>query len=129
MNDEGRRLLQAVIDDPDPAHKYVYADWLDEHGWPDLAYAYRWAASRDHHPILTEKLRLANWCRRHKGTRKHYPHHLPRQVYEAMANGGFGGKGPIKRYRNLEGAFQKLSEALAMLRGIVEVKPRKVKPS
>ena len=44
--EQGMALLRAVTDSPDPAHKLVYADWLEERGEVDLAHAYRWAASR-----------------------------------------------------------------------------------
>jgi uncharacterized protein (TIGR02996 family) len=34
----------------DRTPKLIFADWLEEHGQPDLAYAYRWMASRGYRP-------------------------------------------------------------------------------
>jgi uncharacterized protein (TIGR02996 family) len=38
-------FLAAIAEAPDDARRWlVFADWLEEHGDPDLAYAYRWCA-------------------------------------------------------------------------------------
>lgn len=39
----------------DGALKMVYADWLDEHREPDLAYTYRWMGKNGLHPHFREK--------------------------------------------------------------------------
>lgn len=89
----------------------VLADWLDENGEPDLAFAYRWAARRGHFPRLTPKGRYAGWSAPLRGQHKlAWPHQLPRVVF-ARVKGG--------RSRSVEGAFAKLAAALAELRAAV----------
>jgi uncharacterized protein (TIGR02996 family) len=46
-----------VADLSDPTPMRVYADWLDEHGRGDLAYAYRWMAGRGYRPGLRRRPR------------------------------------------------------------------------
>jgi uncharacterized protein (TIGR02996 family) len=44
-------FLEDVLARPeDTAVKLIFADWLDENGRPDLAYAYRWMARRGFRP-------------------------------------------------------------------------------
>ena len=111
--EQGMALLRAVTDSPDPAHKLVYADWLEERGEVDLAHAYRWAASRGLHPHLAAARRWARWFAPTRGKRS-APNRLPRVVYGQLKRrenrlGGF------KQYKSLHAAFARLAEALACL--------------
>jgi uncharacterized protein (TIGR02996 family) len=48
-------FLREIEDRPtDNALKCLFADWLEERGEDDLAFAFRWCAFHDKHPTLTD---------------------------------------------------------------------------
>jgi uncharacterized protein (TIGR02996 family) len=110
---QGASLLQAVIDSPDPMHKLVYADWLEENDRLDEAYAFRWAAGRRLHPRLTPARRYASWQASRPGQRFRYAHDLPRIIIDAIDNRARHG---LIQYKSLCDAFRALGYALRVLR-------------
>lgn len=57
-----QQLLAAIEADPDDAlPKLVMADFLDDHGEPDLAYAYRWCANEGKWPEFDRRRRDWDW--------------------------------------------------------------------
>ncbi len=80
LDEDEEALVRAIRNNPDPVHKLVYADWLEEHGQDDLAYAYRWAAHRDKHPASS----MRSWVWRDYP--KHGPCCLPPSVMRAITS-------------------------------------------
>jgi hypothetical protein len=117
----GDALLQRVIDECSPESKQVYADWLDDNGQSDLAFAYRWAARRGKYPSLSLGGRCATWYAVMNPAHAGQSHKLPAPVIDAMA--GVTDR-RVTRFRNCAGvgeAFEVLAEALAKLRRLVEL--------
>ena len=124
-------LLHGVIDNPsDSVRKLVFADWLDDEGKPDQAYAFRWVAGLGLHPRVTPARGWSSWRKiPAKPPRFLLPHFLPRVVWDELSTWG---KVPhvrthhsTRQYGSFEVAFLRLAEALARLRGVIEVKPVK----
>lgn len=108
-------LMDAVLADPSPAPKLVYADWLEEHGDTkadrDLMLALRWCARRGRHPEPWGKIWL--WCRTPAKFAPDHRSSIHRYVFDAMRRSKRG-------HASGEEAFASLAGALARLREIVE---------
>ena len=127
-------FLQEIIEHPgDPAPLLVFADWLDERGEPDLAYACRWMAARGYRPSQRQRpgIRLP-WAWWHEASGKDGPDVLadledvrrcpeallPDLLFRAMPRGAFGGH---LYYLDYLGTVRALAEGLARLRELVSL--------
>jgi len=101
----------------------VLADWFEERGeQPDLAYALRWAWVRGHFPMVSLKKLLVRWGiepRRRHGPR--LPWELPRLVFWRLRPYPSASLG--LRSRGLPEAFDRLAQALKLLRQVVALTP------
>lgn len=130
MSDEREAMFRQVSEaatQPQTAPRdemAVLADWLDEHGEPDLAFAYRWAAGRGRYPIVTPKRKWAFWSTLSRGQHKPaWPHQLPREVFHWLKPS----RGKC-RYRDVAMAFVRLAAALKRLRDCLSVPAMKGAP-
>jgi uncharacterized protein (TIGR02996 family) len=116
----------------DATPKLVYADWLDERGRPDLAFAYRWMATRGRHPGLRQRPRArkpwAWWHERslameypaeHDDIRRSPGAFLPLLVFRAM--GPEDVLAAHAYYRTVGECVQGLANALKRLRDLVDL--------
>ena len=83
-------LFVGVLAAPsDPLPKLVLADYLDEHGEPVLAHAFRWCAAYKRHPeYLPEPLHFPSWWQSSDAAplSEMTPEFLPDLVANAMTN-------------------------------------------
>ena len=99
----------------------VYADWLDEQGRCNLAFAMRWAADRKRFPHVTPGGRIVSWWRqpatriRRRGG-KPTPWMLPIPVFDQVRPKSQPNKAVAL---SVQDAFRRLGEALAVLRHVV----------
>ena len=113
-------LQNAVAAAPhDSAPKLVYADWLDEHGEPVLAAAYRWAGERGLHPFQRHARKspegwgwdegelVWDWDREGKMVDVPDTCRLPISVWRAIM------RLPDRVYGTVDDAFMLLGRALA----------------
>lgn len=120
MNDPQRiALINTMIEnDGHPNTLRVMADWLEQQGACDLAYAYRWAASRNRWPkidkAITQPWRVW-WSRLEQLTDKRFV--IPPSIKIQM-NRDFMGSDLCEL---VEGAFQELADALARIKGDVSI--------
>ena len=111
---EEQAMWAAVKANPaDGLPRLVLADWYDERGRSDLAYALRWSARRNKYPRVTPKGYAAVW----EPYRRHYhrqdePHLLPSTLHLRLK--------PNHRAKTVEAAYMALAAALGELRRIVE---------
>lgn len=72
-------LFRQVLQEPTNQEvKLVFADYLEEHGNPDLAFAYRWAAKHGKYPHIYTNGKCAGWAV--EGTTS-FSHGLPKKVF------------------------------------------------
>jgi hypothetical protein len=125
-------LLKAIQREPDnPLHCFAMADLLEEQGWPDLAFAYRWMGWYDRRPGYREGKRLRKryvWYREEafgawpsEATRYEL---LPRArldplIFQAMETPN----PPYQLYTTWEQAVKHLAEGLARLRALLQPPP------
>ncbi|WP_439624104.1 TIGR02996 domain-containing protein [Gemmata sp.] len=121
-----RAFLAKIEEEPAEAlHKLAYADWLDEQRRHGLAFAYRWAARRGHHPRVTPGIKRAVWSTFRRGQHKPaWPSQLPPLVFAQLR--------PLKqvtttsyappnyRCRDMSIAFAALADVLQKLREVIE---------
>lgn len=100
----------------------VFADWLEEQGEPDLAFAYRWAARRQRFPEPTFARRYWQWSARLRGQhRPVYAHQLPPIIFNNMPGKFIVQTSPgYVSAKSVESAFAHLSRALAKIRKEIE---------
>lgn len=101
--------------------RQVFADWLDEHGSRDLAFALRWSAERKRFPHITPGGRVVTWWRQPAGRIRKQggkPNRwtLHAAVYEQMRPRGRDNRCKSK---TVPEAFRKLADALRVLRDVV----------
>lgn len=120
--DQKEAFLNQICEDKSPVHKLVFADWLEERGKLDEAYAYRWSGMWDKHPrkdttyLYTPGDPSYVWMKCKPHPAEVDSHRIPRLVYVALIGGRDEEGGHVKRYRSLEAAFLCLADALNALR-------------
>jgi hypothetical protein len=128
-------LLKAIQREPDNAlHCFAMADLLEEEGWPDLAFAYRWMGWYGRRPGYREGKRLRKryvWYR--EGAFEGWPsdeaeryNALPRArldplVFQAMELPNY----QYRLYSTWEQAVKDLSKGLARMRALLQEPPPK----
>ena len=60
-NEQMAAFEQTILEDPDPLHKLVFADWLEENGQSKLSFAYRWAGTYKKHPKVSVRKKVFTW--------------------------------------------------------------------
>jgi uncharacterized protein (TIGR02996 family) len=89
-------FLAAILEAPDdPTPRLVYADWCEENGKPDFAYALRWMLARGLAPAHLPQRKLwpwmwfrasplggADWVKREK--RRHQPAIMPVLLFDLL---------------------------------------------
>lgn len=116
--------IKAALTDTLP--QVVFADWLDERGRTDLAFAMRWAAARRRYPMVTPAKGLASWSTLLKGQhRPPYSDQLPRLVFEKLRDGVIYSH--HRQYANVPRAFFVLADALAAIRAVIDPDGKGVK--
>lgn len=119
MSQEQSMWATVKANPADGLPRLVLADWCDENGKPDLAYALRWSARRGRYPMVTPYRRYATWGTLLKGQHKPpHQHQIPRLVFDLLRPVGqfsmFG-----HRSKTAEMAFERLAEALKRLRDVI----------
>lgn len=113
LSPEEAALLDDVAHDDRPGPKMIYADWLEDHGRLPLCHAYRWAASRDLHPRVSDVRGYATWYLCGFGPRRCC---LPDVVMDLIAYG----QRRVSCHA-VAGAFEALAGALAELKALYEL--------
>jgi uncharacterized protein (TIGR02996 family) len=83
-------VAKVVAELSDPAPKLVFADWLDDRGFADLAFAYRWCGRRGKYP--TEVVQFGTEYRWRSETKSRKapetsPEAIPWVLFDRMATG------------------------------------------
>ena len=133
MNLEDAFVSDVLRNPGDATPKLVYADWLDEHGRPDLAFAYRWMATRGRHPALRQRPRARKpWAWWHeRSLAMEYPEdhddiwRSPAAVLPLLVFRAFGPEDvlPAHAYsKTFEECVRGLADALKRLRDLMALK-------
>jgi hypothetical protein len=121
-------LLKAIQREPDNAlHCFVMADLLEEQGWPDLSFCYRWMGWYGRQPGFREGKYLRKrfvWDREEAfeawpSDETHRYHALPRArldplIFQTMETPNH----PFQLYTTWEQAVQDLAKGLAKMRSL-----------
>lgn len=100
-----------------PENKLVFADWLEEAGNSDLAFAMRWAGKRDRHPARSPKGRYWAWgCSSPRANFLYDKYEIPRIVFDRLRPARYG----RNRAASLPVIFTRLAAALAKIRREIE---------
>jgi uncharacterized protein (TIGR02996 family) len=123
-------FLRAIAEEPTRADRWrVFADWLEEAGRADMAYACRWAARTRTRPLHCPGGGMWRWqwlCQ-HAAKTQRVPRRpkswcavLPRAVFNCLPRAR-ANPGQSVGYRTLAAALRDLAAALASLREMVRV--------
>lgn len=125
-------LFKAVEANPsDNEAKSVYADYLEEQGNYDLAFALRWCGKRNKHPsFLYKRPRWVRATHRHKSLGK-APDQIPQMIFNVMKGPtqrgrlyrwkGFVGRLYYIRCKDLRDAFGRLAAAFRKLKDEIDL--------
>lgn len=103
-------FLAAIENDPkDKLTRLMYADWLDEHNQPELAFAYRWAVSKNVYPDHKYGNPMIMWSPNERS----FEHYLTQFLFDRLSGKHISwGESYALYYDTSSDAYQDLAQVI-----------------